>query len=452
MLVAAGVICLAILALLLSWQLVWAWRFARQFPAQPVLANDVEELPRVVVLLPIRGADPSLADCLQGLLNQDYPHYDLRIIIDSVEDPAWNLVHQILARDGGTDLIFVEDYGTHFQSVLHNRCVQVSPLKTRRKTCGLKSSALLQAIGTLDESCEVVALIDADVVPYRRWLRDLVRPLTNPEVGATTGIRWFMPQTAATWGSLVRYLWNAAAVVQMHALHIPWGGSLALRAQLLGIGRLSDPTHRRSDLLEKWGVSLWEDTASYRSICDVGLKLAFVPAATMVNRETTDLKGCFRFIRRQMLNVRLYHASWLTILVHGVVSCLALSAALVFAAIAAAAGERATTALLLAGPALYGAGLGIGLLWLERRIGSLVRARGETSGRPSMRALLVLKALLALPLTHLVYFACLASASMLGKVSWRGITYEFEGPWTVRMRRYRPYRTKKTTDQGASVI
>jgi hypothetical protein len=415
MLVLVAVICLAILALLLCCQLIWAWRFLRQFPPQsPPVVND-DELPRVVVVLPVRGADPSLIGCLRGLLSQDYPRYEVRIIIDSTEDPAWNLVHQILGRS-------------------HGARVQVSQLQTRRETCGLKTSALLQAIGTLDESCQVVALIDADVIPYAGWLRDLVLPLTNPEVGATTGIRWFIPKTA-NWGSLVRSLWNVAASVQMYALHIPWGGSLALREDVL----------RRSDLLQKWSVSLWEDTASYRTIRDLGLQLQFVPAATMVNRETTDLKNCFRFIRRQMLNVRLYHGGWQTILAHGMGTALTLAVTLGLSVVALAAGDGLAAALLIGGLILQVAGMALGLVCVERQVHRLLRKRSDAMNAIS------LKTLCALPLTHLVYFACLASASVLGKVSWRGITYEFDGPWTVRMRKYRPYRTRKTVDQGASV-
>ena len=416
MLAFVAMICLSALAGLVSLQLFWGWRFVRQFRPQNGQTGAECDLPRVVVLLPVRGTDPSLACCLRGLLNQDYPQYEIRIIVDSIDDPAWSLVHEVLGPQ-------------------HPPRVQVSTLQTRRETCGLKSSALLQAIGTLDESCQVVALIDADVIPQRSWLRDLVRPLMNPKVGATTGIRWFRAK-AATWGSLVRYVWNAAASVQMYALHIPWGGSLALQADLF----------RRSDLLQKWAVSLWEDTACYRTLRDLGLQLQFVPAATMINQETTDLKSCFRFIRRQMLNVRLYHESWPAILAHGIGSALALTATLLFAGIALAAGNGPAAVLLLAGLVLYGAGLGLGLVWVESHIQRLARQRGEVS------LTIPWLTLWAIPLAHIVYFACLASASVLSKVSWRGITYEIEGPWDVRMRRYRPYRLRKTADQGASVV
>src|SRR5438270_12029675 len=124
MLVTLGLVCLAVLIVILFWQLVWAWSFAKQFPPRTKRIGNEKELPRVVVLLPIRGADPSLAGCLRGLLNQDYPHYDVRIIIDSREDPAWRLVHEIVGTKPDPR-------------------VQVSLLETRRQTCGLKSSALL---------------------------------------------------------------------------------------------------------------------------------------------------------------------------------------------------------------------------------------------------------------------------------------------------------------------
>ena len=292
----------------------------------------------------------------------------------------------------------------------------------------------MQAIDTLAPSCQAVVLIDADVIPYRSWLRDLVLPLTDPKIGATTGIRWFTPN-AATWGSLVRYLWNAAASMQMHALHIPWGGSLALRADVF----------RRSELLQQWAVSLWEDTGSYRIIRDLGLRLQFVSAATMVNRETTHLKGCFRFIRRQMLNVRLYHASWPAILAHGIGSAVALSLAFGLATVGLASGNWQATILPLTGMVLYAGGMGFTLVSVEQHVHRVACGRGEPTTSIS------LKTLCAIPLAHVVYFACLASASVRGRISWRGITYDFDGPWTVRMRKYRPYLKRRATEQAVSV-
>src|SRR4051812_44958773 len=88
------------LALPVWWQLrlIWLYWFR---PADPPLLEA--ELPEVAVLLPLRGADPSLRDCLRGLLRQDYPRYSVRIIIDSPQDPAWELVRSILAEHPDAD-------------------------------------------------------------------------------------------------------------------------------------------------------------------------------------------------------------------------------------------------------------------------------------------------------------------------------------------------------------
>src|SRR5690242_15071047 len=108
--VVAGVLCLFAAVCLLSLQVAWAWRFAlhyrrvlhREGPGG--MPGDLQEaafgkrLPQTTVLLCVRGADPSLIGCLKGLLNQDYPRYDVRIIIDSLDDPAWDVISPLLAR------------------------------------------------------------------------------------------------------------------------------------------------------------------------------------------------------------------------------------------------------------------------------------------------------------------------------------------------------------------
>jgi hypothetical protein len=44
-----------------------------------------------------RPADPSLADCVRWLLHQDYPGYEVFVVIDSELDPACELLWPLLA-------------------------------------------------------------------------------------------------------------------------------------------------------------------------------------------------------------------------------------------------------------------------------------------------------------------------------------------------------------------
>src|SRR4029077_13226662 len=142
---------------------------------------------------------PFLTDCVDALLAQDYPFYDVRVIVDHLDDPAWRVVEEVVQRRGATN-------------------ITTEALTSRRDTCSLKCSSVVQAISGLDESYKVVALLDADTIPHRTWLRELVAPLAAERVGAATGNRWYMPKEIS-WGSLVRYTWNSAAVVQMYFYH-----------------------------------------------------------------------------------------------------------------------------------------------------------------------------------------------------------------------------------------
>jgi GT2 family glycosyltransferase len=358
------------------------------------------------VLLCIRGLDPSLRDCLDGLFHQDYPQYDICVILDNPEDPASELVSQMQ------------------QAQTNRPAVKVCVLRERQETCSLKVSALVQAIRELKTSTEIVALIDADVVPYRHWLRDLVRPLANPHVGATCGVRWYMPYGKSSLGTLVRSLWNAVACTQMAALHIPWAGSMAFRAELF----------RRSELLDRWARSLVEDAVTYRVLRSLGLDLCLVPEGSMVSHEPIALNDSFRFIRRQLLNTRLYHESWPVIVAVSIGTPLALGGAVWVAAMGLWSGQGWLAAGVGVALAAFLIGMAFALSWTDRQINRLTQARGGASYPYPWRMLLA-----GLP-TQAVHLASLLAASFAHKVEWRGITYEVSGTGRVRLLEYRPYQ------------
>src|SRR5438445_469746 len=77
----------------------WGWRMIVDYYRRTRITPPITEpCPNVAVILCLRGVDPSLDGCLHGLLNQDYPRYQVRIVVDCIEDPAWQKVHDTLAR------------------------------------------------------------------------------------------------------------------------------------------------------------------------------------------------------------------------------------------------------------------------------------------------------------------------------------------------------------------
>jgi cellulose synthase/poly-beta-1,6-N-acetylglucosamine synthase-like glycosyltransferase len=363
--------------------------------------------PKSAVILCLRGGDPFLSACLNGVLNQDYPDYDVRIVVDSTSDPSWRVAEAAIARSPSSR-------------------VQLLPLSRRRSTCSLKCSGVLQAIETLDDSHEVLAIVDADAVPHPTWLRELVAPLADPRVGAATGNRWYMPRDAS-WGALVRYFWHMAAIVMMYYCRIAWGGTLAIKTRLL----------RESDVLERWGNAFCEDTMMFDVLRRKGLRLAFVPSLIMVNRENCDLNGVFHWVTRQLLTARLYHSGWIVTVVHGIGTSAALLAACGLLLYGVLQGDGATVAYSAIGLAMYLVGMLTLAAVLEAAVRRVVRQRREPTAWLSISTLLHCWA--AVPLTQIYYCGALFTAIFLRRVTWRGVTYHIRGPRAIILLDDRPY-------------
>ncbi len=384
--------------------------------SRPRLA-DVD-CPRAAVVLCLRGGDPFLPACIDALLNQDYPRYDVHIIVDSSADPAAGIVDAAL-RQHSTDN------------------VHVHVLREPKTTCSLKCSSLVQVVRDLAGSCDVMAQLDADVVPHATWLRELVAPLKKPHVGAATGNRWYMPGKP-TWGSMIRYFWNSAAVVQMYWYRIAWGGTLAVKTQVF----------HESKLLERWSQAFCEDTMLFRELKTMGLEIEFVPSLMMINRETCDTSGFFRWVRRQLLTARLYHPRWFLVAGHGILTSL-LPAIAVGLAVAGWMRQQDDVVLwCVSGLAAYQLALLPAPLLMERFVRRIARARHESDRW--LTAAAIWKWCWALPMTQVVYAGALLSSLTLRRVAWRGVTYRIQSAWRVRLEEYRPY-SNDDVDQTASL-
>jgi len=369
--------------------------------------------PKTAVILCLRGADPFLPACLEGILHQDYPRYDLHIVVDNCDDPAWKIVEQVIGRHNAVS-------------------VQVRPLTARRHTCSLKCSSLVQAISELDASYEVVALLDADTVAHRTWLSELLAPLADDRVGAATGNRWYMP-SSASWGSLVRWVWNAAAVVQMYWCRIPWGGTLAVKMSVV----------RGGDLLGRWSRAFCEDTMLYGATRRLGYRVAFVPSLMMVNREDCTLASFCRWMRRQLLTVRLYHAAWPLVVGHGLIVSAAQWIGIASLVAAVGLGDGRAAGWLVAGMGLYWGTIAALLAAMEISVEAQQAGEISKSGirnsklaqdpaaRP--RAFGVVRAGVAMLLTQAIYPFVLLSAIALREVTWRGVRYRIAGPEDIRL-------------------
>ncbi len=361
-------------------------------------ASDYQ--PEVLVILPVRGADDTLAHCVEALARQDYDKYRVRVILDSHTDPGWRVIDQVLVSQPDLPIEVVE-------------------LREPHPHCSLKCSAVHQATEELGD-CQVVALLDSDVVPHASWLKKLVAPLADEMVGAAHGNRWYLPQRAQ-WGSLLRYCWNTAAVVTMYLWGMPWGGTLAIKRRVLD----------ESDIRDRWLRAGCEDVPLVSVLRDLGLSVRFVPSLVMVDRNETRLRDSLRFLDRQLLWARLYYgACWWSSNLWQIVIALS-----IVTAVACGLGGLFSGQIWLfaAAALILGVTMGVATFlvrWVERTL--LPHEAGPATCSPW-------KTLLAVTLTNVMMVRVIIVSLLTRVIAWRGIAYRIAGPWRIEMLEYHPY-------------
>ncbi|MBD2341153.1 glycosyltransferase family 2 protein [Calothrix sp. FACHB-156] len=376
-------------------------------PSQKNLLPD-DQLPKTAVILCLRGADPYLRQCLRALLKQNHPNYDLKVVVDHQEDPAWNIAVDTIQEIGAVN-------------------VEISALRAINNNSSLKCSSLVQAVSELDDSYKVVALVDSHTIVHPNWLRELVNPLSHPKVGVTTGNRWYVP-TGKHWWSLVPYIANVSLVIQMYLFGIPWGGTLAIKTQVI----------QQTGLLDKWSRALSEDIMIRSVLRQHRLRVKFVPSLLMLNREECDLPTLRDQIERQLICSRLYHPQPSAIIGDTFSSILQPTLVLMCLLWALFTSQWDNFVFLLACYTSYTVGLLWLMLILEHGVQQIIRDRHQKPTPITFPT--IIKLLIGIPLTQWLYGLGMLSSLRMSTVNWRGITYRISGPWNIRLVEYRTYR------------
>lgn len=391
-----------LLLIILAVQVKWANRFVELYDVRTE-TDEAPYLPHVGVIMSLRGADPFLEDSLRGLMSLDYPSHEIRIIIDSQVDPAWAVVDRVRRQMGAGNL-------------------DIEILNVCQETSSLKNSALIQGINGCSDRCEAYAWLDSDTVPYAGWLTDLVAPLKDEKIGAACGIRWYAPPTN-TLANYVRHIWNSAAVLQMVAYEIGWGGAFAIRKSV----------YKEVELEHKWCRALVEDTLASNEVLLGGRRVEFVAACTMPNPENASLSWCVKFVTRQLQGLRYYHDAWRLVLLFGVLSGAVLLGNAIMIPWALLAQDYLSAGISASVFLVFGVIAGWLMNRSERRVNEYLgdRAVGDYS-RP-------LRLILAAPVAQVVHLVALVRAYVLSDVTWRGIRYHIRSGMEIRRTNYAPY-------------
>jgi len=130
----------------------------------PYIDIAVARWPMITVFIAAHNEEKVIAGCIEALLNTDYPMDRLKII--PVNDRSKDRTGEI-----------IDNYVARFPS-------RISPFHRTSGKAG-KSAALKDALSYAEG--DIAIIFDADYVPGRGLLKQLVAPFFDPEVGAVMG-------------------------------------------------------------------------------------------------------------------------------------------------------------------------------------------------------------------------------------------------------------------------
>lgn len=360
----------------------------------------------VAIILCVRGFDPSLKSCLQSLTQQDYSQKTLFVVGDNANDPGLLAAREFLdANHNGVDFRILVNDQVH-------------------QTCSLKCSNLIFACAQLEQQIEFVALVDADSSPPRDWLRMMIAPFSHDDVAVSTGVRWFI-SNGSYLGTLVRYIWNTAAIVQMVCYQIPWGGSLMIRASFI----------RDADVLEQWSKGFCEDTM-LDSICRRQNKqISVVADAVIPSAEQTELSACIPWISRQLLTTKLHHPKWPLVLGHGLLTGTLSFGSLILMLYGAASHTLAAAILFACTYLLIQVSNVLLLNWIEIPIAKKDRQNSTRIG--------LMRFMVGILTTQVCYCLAVIKTVFARAVRWRQIEYRIKKS-SIELVEYRGFNQSET--------
>lgn len=381
------------LALIACWIGIQSLRGGFRFAAY-VRRETSRELsdfqPFVSVIAPGRGLEPGLAENIRPLLNQNYPQYEVIFVFDRADDAALKIVEELTAP-----------------SRVPTRTIIAGPASDS----GQKVHNLRAAVTQIEPQSEVLVFVDTDARPATNWLRQLVAPLADESLGASSGYRWFIPERGGLWSRL-RGVWNASIASALGAdttKNFCWGGSTAIRRT----------TFERLNISDRWRGTVSDDFTVTRVLKEAKLPIHFTPNCLVASVGDCDFRELLEFTTRQIKITRVYASHlWLPLMIGSALFTLAFFGGLILLILQILEISSTSTLPLLAL---------LAMIFTLGAIKSMIRFR--TVSRVLQTSLRDLPAHIFLwPMASVLYLYNTIVAGFSQRITWRGITYELKSP------------------------
>ncbi len=263
----------------------------------------------------------------------------------------------------------------------------------------------------------MLVFTDSDGRPGKSWLHHLVAPLGDSRIGATTTMRWMIPNRSNVPTALLA-AWNAPLVTMLgeKKRNFCWGGGTAIRRSVF----------EQANVMDEWRNSASDDYSLTRALERTTHSIVFIPECLTPSYVETDFEGLLEFTNRQILITKFYAEKvWTPAAGTALLYCLTmlLGAALIL------------SDFLEQRPAFHL----ITLTFLPALLSSIrgsIRLLGVTEAVPGGRLLIMGQAWVYVLLGAFISFLYLinfANSLFTRKIRWRGRAYELVSPEQTRI-------------------
>ena len=234
-------------------------------------------MPPTSVILPCKGNDFELKENVSAVLDQEFKDYEVIFVTASEADVSLPMLRQAAREFPHRRVKFV-----------------VAGFSEGR---GEKVNNLIRGVGKADPCSQVLVFADSDGRPHRQWLRDLLSPLSNSEVGASTGYRWFFSRSGNA-ASVLRATWNGAIATLLgdHRHNFAWGGATAIRRS----------TFEAAGVLSHWKHSVSDDYSLTAALREANLKIHYQPRCLVSSHGDCTWRELLEWSTRQIIITKVY--------------------------------------------------------------------------------------------------------------------------------------------------
>src|SRR6267378_1494114 len=267
---------MAFLQILLGLYLIWQVMQWLGYVRRRLYMDPGFYAPRVAVLCPCKGIEPGLERNLLALTEFERQNYDIFFILASGSDPARSIVERIASNSRVKSHVIIAGSPTN---------------------AGEKVNNLRVAVEQLPPEFEVLVFTDSDGRPGKSWLHHLVAPLSDVRIGATTTMRWLIPNRSNLPTALLA-AWNAPVVTMLSETgrNFCWGGGTAIRRS----------TFEQAGVLDEWKNSVSDDYSLTRTLERQNRPIVFIPECLTLSYAEADFHKLLEFTNRQILITRVY--------------------------------------------------------------------------------------------------------------------------------------------------